>query len=75
MNDRCGETWEFTGVMNGVRMLIVLRSRISKNQFGDVFTIHKVLQINGKKMGRFLDYIEDDGSCWERDAGKVQLGG
>ncbi len=43
--------------MNGERVLVILSSRSINNRF-DEGTVHTVLQVTGKKVGRVMSYTE-----------------
>ena len=73
MIHRVGQTWEIVSFMNGERVFVVLSSREVPTSYGDRATVHEVLQVTGKKLGRVLVYTELDKVSWEEQLNMTRL--
>ncbi len=71
MSDREGQVWEAKGIMNGVRIVIVVGSRPGSDRYGEC-TVHRVFHASGAKEGRILEWTEQ-GSSWDATPGMTRL--
>jgi len=74
VHDRTGETWEAVSFMNGERIFVVMKSRSTRTRHGTEATVHTVLHISGKKLGRVLVQTEDESNLWESATNMKRLG-
>lgn len=74
MISRVGQVWEAKSHMNGTRAVVVMESNPTAHRAGvDAGTVHKVLHITGKKLGRVLVFTEYDSSPWEKEPNMTRL--
>jgi hypothetical protein len=69
MRTREGEIWEAKSFMNGERIIVVIKSRISRDQN---CVVHSVFHITGSKNTRVLEWAERDEE-WERSSTMKRL--
>lgn len=65
MRPREKQVWEAKSHLNGERVVVVLESRAGDGRYGEC-TVHKCLHITGKRLGRILEWTEQEDK-WDKD--------
>lgn len=73
MIQRVGQVWEIKSYLNGERVVVVVNSRPVMTRDGLSATLHDVLHVTGKKLGRILDFTENDDLPWETHHNMLRL--
>ncbi len=73
MNARVGQVWEVKSFMNGERVMVIMESNPVSDRRAVAGTVHKVLHITGKKLGKVLVFTELEDDPWEGQSNMARL--